>query len=87
MASFPPPLIEAKGGWTYADPRVLKGLVRLDPLLRVDRQHLVDEVLGLGRHGVPLGGRVLKNILLFPLDYFDSFPTCQERNSRRRLRP
>ena len=60
MASFPPPPTEAKGGWTYADPRVLEGLVRLDPLLRVDRQHLVDEVLGLGRHGVPLGGRVLK---------------------------
>ena len=44
---------------THADPRVFERLVRLDPLGRVDRQHLIDEVLGLGRHRVPLGRRVV----------------------------
>lgn len=39
---------------TYADPWVLEGLLRGDPLGRVDGQHLVNEVLGLGGNGIPL---------------------------------
>lgn len=39
---------------------MLQGLVRLDPLLGVDRQHLIDQVLGLGRDRVPFGRGVLK---------------------------
>lgn len=43
------------GGNTYADPGVLEGLFSSDPLGRVDGQHLVDQVLGLWSHRVPLG--------------------------------
>jgi hypothetical protein len=45
---------------TYADPWVLEGLGGGDPLGGVHSQHLVDEVLGLRGHGVPLGRRILK---------------------------
>lgn len=45
---------------TYADPRVLQCLVCRDALGGVDGEHLVDEVLGFGCHGVPLGGWELK---------------------------
>lgn len=44
---------------TYADPRVLQRLGGGDALERVHRQHLVDEVLGLRRHRVPFGRRIL----------------------------
>ena len=39
-----------------ADPVVGQRGLRPDPLVRVHRQHPVDEVLGLGGHRVPLGG-------------------------------
>ena len=39
-----------------ADPGVGQRVLRTDPPLRVHRQHPVDEVLGVGGHGVPLGG-------------------------------
>lgn len=45
---------------TYADPGVFERFVRLDPLLWVDGQHLVDQILGLRCHGVPLRRRVLR---------------------------
>ena len=50
------------GVWrgTYADPWVLEGLLRCDPLGRVDGQHLVDQVLGFRSHRVPLGRRELQ---------------------------
>lgn len=48
------------GGHTYADPRVLEGLVGGDALGRVDGQHLVDEVLGFGGDRVPLRGGELR---------------------------
>lgn len=41
---------------TYADPRVLQGLVGRDALGRIDSQHLVDEVFGFRSNGVPLRG-------------------------------
>lgn len=44
---------------TYADPWMLQRLGGSDALERVDRQHLVDEALGLRRDGVPFGRRVL----------------------------
>ncbi len=40
---------------------MLQGLVRLDALLRVDREHLVDEVLRLRCHRVPLGRGILQD--------------------------
>ena len=49
---------------TYADPGVLERLVGLYPLLRVDRQHLVDEVFRLGGHRVPFRRRILKKNIL-----------------------
>lgn len=45
---------------TYADPRVLESLLGGNSLGRVDGQHLVDQVLGLGGHCVPLRGGELK---------------------------
>lgn len=45
---------------TYADPGVLDGLVGSDPLGRVNCQHLIDQILGLGGHCVPLWRRKLK---------------------------
>lgn len=44
---------------TYANPWVLEGLLCCDPLGRVDGQHLVDEVLGLGGNRIPLRRRKL----------------------------
>ena len=46
---------------TYTDPGVLQGLLSADPLRRVDGQHLVDEVLGLRGHRVPLWGGELSH--------------------------
>lgn len=39
---------------TYADPWVFEGLLSSDSLGWVNRQHLVDQVLRLGGHSVPL---------------------------------
>lgn len=39
---------------TYADPGVFESLVRSDPFGGVDRQHLIDQILGLRGHRVPL---------------------------------
>lgn len=39
---------------TYADPRMLEGLVGCDALGRVDGQHLIDEVFRFGGDCVPL---------------------------------
>ena len=51
-----------KGTGTYADPWVFEGLLRGDPLGWVDGQHLVDQVLGLRGHRVPLGGWKLQEV-------------------------
>lgn len=45
---------------TYADPRMFESLVGRDPFGGVDRQHLIDQVLGLGGHSVPLWGGKLE---------------------------
>ena len=45
---------------SYADPRMFECFIWLDSLLRVDCQHLVDEVFRLGGHRVPFRGRILK---------------------------
>lgn len=47
-------------GCTHADPGVLESLLGCDSLGRVDRQHLVDEILCFRSHRVPLGGGKLK---------------------------
>lgn len=44
---------------TYADPGVFEGLCSRDAFTRVNGEHLVDEIFGLGSNGVPLGGREL----------------------------
>ena len=49
-----------RGGGTHADPGVFEGLLSRDALGRVNGQHLVDQVLGLGSHRVPLWGRKLR---------------------------
>lgn len=48
------------GGAAYADPGVFEGLLSSDSLGRVDGQHLVDQVLRLWRHCVPLWGWKLR---------------------------
>ena len=45
---------------TYADPGVIDGLVGGDPLGGVNGQHLIDQVLGLWGHCVPLWRGKLK---------------------------
>lgn len=47
---------------TYADPRVFEGLFGSDSLGWVNGQHLVDQVLCLWSHCVPLWGRELRNM-------------------------
>ena len=42
------------GGGTHADPGVLEGFTCGDSLVRVDCEHVVDELLGLLCHRVPL---------------------------------
>lgn len=59
---------------THADPWVLEGLGGGDPLSRIHGQHLVDQVLGLRRHRVPLGRWILHT------------HTHRERNKLRKLR-
>lgn len=49
-----------KGVNTYADPGVFEGLFGSDSLGRVNGQHLVDEVLCLWSHCVPLWGWELR---------------------------
>ena len=44
---------------TYADPGVFQGFGGSDAFARVDGQHLVDQILGLGSHCVPLWRRKL----------------------------
>lgn len=52
------------GGWvnTYADPRMFEGLFSSDSLGWVNGQHLIDQVLSLWSHCVPLGGWELRKI-------------------------
>lgn len=45
--------------FTYADPRVLQCLAGGDPFARVHRQHLIDQVLGFRRDGVPFWAWIL----------------------------
>ena len=49
------------GGDAFAilDPLVLEYLVGGETLARVDGQHAIDQVLGVARHAVPLGRRVV----------------------------
>lgn len=44
---------------TYADPGMFEGLGGGDAFTGVDGEHLVDQIFGLGSHGVPLRGRKL----------------------------
>ena len=46
--------------FTYADPRVLQCLAGGDPFARVHRQHLIDQILGFRRDGVPFRARILQ---------------------------
>lgn len=49
-----------EAAFTYADPWVLQCLAGGDPFARVHRQHLIDQVLGFRRDGVPFWARVLR---------------------------
>lgn len=50
-----------QGGGTYADPWVLECLAGGDPFAGIHRQHLIDEILGLWRDGVPFWAWVLRD--------------------------